>query len=351
LYSLLAGFSVPTQRAFIMVLVFMAGRVLGREFPVSLAYCLALCLVLAINPMSVTGAGLWLSFGAVGTLLLVFGGVRRLRRGPDEGSPQRSLAMMWERWGRPQMVITIGMTVPLAVWMQQMSLLSPLANIVAIPLVSTFVVPLCLLGTALLWLHAPTGELVLWAANGLLELLMTGLTALRGEWPALALWDFFGVSTVAVVCAGLASLLLLAPAGSPGRGLALPLLLPLLFPPSTAPPPGQADVVVLDVGQGLAVVVRTARHVLVYDTGPRFSDSFDAGQGVVFPYLRHSGIRSVDRVLVSHGDNDHIGGLASLLELLPVAQVSASEQAGLAQSCRQGQSWQWDGVQFAVLHP
>src|SRR5690606_11865730 len=178
-----------------MVSVFMAGRVLGRELPVSVAYWLALAIVLALNPMSVTGAGLWLSFGAVGTLLLAFSGIRRLRSGDDPPS-RRSLAVLWERWGRPQMVVTIGMIVPLAVWMQQMSLLSPLANIVAIPLVSTFVVPLCLLGTALLWLHAPTGELVLWAANGLLELLMTGLTALRGEWPALALWDFFGVSTV-----------------------------------------------------------------------------------------------------------------------------------------------------------
>lgn len=350
LYSLLAGFSVPTQRAFIMVSVFMAGRVLGRELPASVAYWLALAIVLAINPMSVTGAGLWLSFGAVGTLLLAFAGIRRLRSGDDPPS-RRSLAVLWERWGRPQMVVTIGMMVPLAVWMQQMSLLSPLANIVAIPLVSTFVVPLCLLGAALLWLHAPAGELLLWVTNGLLELLMTGLTALMGEWPALALWDFFGVSTVAVLCAGLASLLLLAPAGWPGRGLAMPLLLPLLFPPSTAPPPGQADVVVLDVGQGLAVVVRTAGHVLVYDTGPRFSDSFDAGRGVVFPYLRHSGVKRVDKVLVSHGDNDHIGGLASVLELLPVAQVSASAQVGLAQACQQGQSWQWDGVQFAVLHP
>ena len=349
LYSLLAGFSVPTQRAFIMVSVFMAGRVLGRELPVSMAYWLALAIVLAINPMSVTGAGLWLSFGAVGTLLLAFAGIRRLRS--DDPPSQWTPAVLWERWGRPQIVVAIGMLVPLAVWMQQMSLLSPLANIVAIPLVSIFVVPLCLLGTALLWLHAPVGEWVLRAANGLLELLMTGLAALMGEWPALALWDFFGVSTVAVVCAGLAALLLLAPAGWPGRGLALPLLLPLLLPPSTSPPQGQADVVVLDVGQGLAVVVRTANHVLVYDTGPRFSDSFDAGQGVIFPYLRHGGVKRVDRVLVSHGDNDHIGGLASLLALLPVARVSASEEVGLAEVCRQGQSWQWDAVHFALLHP
>ena len=350
LYSLLAGFSVPTQRAFIMVSVFMAGRVLGRELPASVAYWLALAIVLAINPMSVTGAGLWLSFGAVGTLLLAFAGLRRLRTG-DEGPSRRSLASLWKRWGRPQVVVTVGMTVPLAVWMQQMSLLSPLANIVAIPLVSTFVVPLCLLGTALLWVHAPAGEVALRVADALLELLMAGLAALMGAWPALALWDFFGVSAVAVACAGLASLLLLAPAGWPARGLALPLLLPLLFPPSTAPPEGQADVVVLDVGQGLAVVVRTARHVLVYDTGPRFSDSFDAGRGVVFPYLRHSGVKSVDQVLISHGDNDHIGGLASLLELLPVGGVSGSAQVGLPDDCRQGQSWQWDGVLFQVFHP
>lgn len=350
LYSLLAGFSVPTQRAFIMVTVFMAGRVLGREFPVSLAYCLALGIVLAINPMSVTGAGLWLSFAAVGTLLLVFAGIRRLRT-VDEVAASHSMAVLWQHWGRPQWVITIGMAVPLAVWMQQMSLLSPLANIVAIPLVSTFVVPLCLLGTVLLWLHPATGEVALMTANLLLELLLDGLEALMGEWPAMALWDFFGVSAVAAASAALASLLLLAPAGWPGRWVALPLLLPLLFPASTAPPSGQADVTVLDVGQGLAVVVRTAHHVLIYDTGPRFSDSFDAGRGVVFPYLRQAGVRRIDHVLISHGDNDHIGGLGSLLELLPVERVSTSPGVGMSDACHQGQSWQWDGVGFHILHP
>lgn len=364
-YSLLAGFSVPTQRAFIMVLVFMIGKILARNYPVSFAYCVALTLVLIVNPMSVTGAGFWLSFGAVGTLLLAFGGTLRLHvSASDEPSVAderwsfcRFSNALWRRWGLPQWIVFVGMTVPLAMWMQQLSLLSPLANIVAIPVVSLLVVPMSLAGAAVLWVYEPLGTLILQAADEFLTLLMWGLQQLTTFESDVLIWQFFGLNWASYCGAAAGTLLLLLPRGWPYRWLALVLFLPLLFPVRSAIDDGLVEITVLDVGQGLAMVVQTATHVLVYDTGPQFSESFDTGEGVVFPYLRQLGVRQIDHVIVSHADNDHAGGLKSLLALLPVHKLSASllpaadNQPSDSQLCQRGQHWVWDGVEFQILAP
>lgn len=356
-YSLLAGFTVPTQRAFIMVGVFMSGQLLGRQIAPSTSYCLALTLVLATNPLSVIGAGFWLSFGAVGTLLFAFSGIRRLRGAADEGesgSPW-SWPRLWLRWGQPQWVVFIGMTVPLAVWLQQLSLLGPLANMLAIPLVSLLVVPLSLIGACLLWVHEAAGVILLIVADELLDLLMRGLQTLTGV--GSVLWQFFGLTRGAILAGCVATLLLLMPRGWPDKWLAGILFLPMIFPARTHLPMGVAEVVVLDVGQGLAMVVRTANHLLVYDTGPQLSETFDTGSAVVYPYLRSQGWHFVDKIIISHGDNDHAGGLMPLLELVGSGPIQASAPLGPAMSlqqfslCRAGQHWTWDAVQFTVLHP
>lgn len=356
-YSLLAGFPVPTQRSFIMVCVFMMGQLLGRQIAPSTSYCLALTLVLASNPLSLLSAGFWLSFGAVGTLLLAFSGVRRVRAMEEDEAVGRrcSWQQLWHKWGRPQWVVFIGMTVPLAVWLQQLSLLGPLANILAIPLVSLLAVPLSLCGASLLWIHETTGVFVLVLANELLDLMMRGLRALTGG--GIALWEFFGLTRVALIAASAATLLLLLPRGWPDKWLAGVLFLPLLFPVRAQLHPGVAEVSLLDVGQGLAMVVRTANHVLVYDTGPRLSETFDTGSAVVYPFLRVQGVRFVDKVIISHEDNDHAGGLMALLELVETGQVLASVSSAFPLSadqfmaCHAGQTWVWDDVQFAMLHP
>jgi len=366
LYSVLAGFSVPTQRACIMVLTFMGARLLARQLPHSFSYLLALLLVLAANPMSVVSAGFWLSFGAVGTLLLAFHGSRRLHhRAPVHGNRRAGrLALDWQRiwsqWGRPQWVVFIGMTVPLAVWMQQLSLLGPLANVLAIPLVSVLVVPLCLLGALLLFVHEPVGMLVLAVADILLSGFAAGLRALVGM-PLSALWEFHGTSVPETLLALAGSLLLLMPRGWPGRWLGVVLLLPLAVPSQSRPPPGVAQITVLDVGQGQAVLVQTASHALLYDTGPRFSETFDAGAGIIIPFLRSQGVRSLDNIVVSHGDNDHAGGLASVKSAIPVAQVLAGEapdasmlralEGSSPSMCTRGQRWIWDAVLFRVVWP
>ncbi len=367
-YSLLAGFSVPTQRSCLMVLVFAGAQLAARRPPHSFSYFLALLLVLLMNPLSVTSAGFGLSFGAVGTLLLAFGGWRRLhRRAVSPPSAQRrrwrvDWCHVWQRWGQPQWVIFIGMLLPLGLWMQQFSLLAPLANVLAVPLVSLLVVPLCLLGSALLLLWPVGGRWLLYQADALLVLLGEGLQALI-ELPVPALLDIAGFTLLEGLFALAGSVLLLLPRGWPGRWLGGVLLLPMLAPGESSIAAGQARISVLDVGQGLAVVVRTAQYALLYDAGPRFSERFDAGAGIVLPFLRHEGVRRLDRVVISHGDNDHAGGLVSVLEGMEIAGVQtgevpdAAELAALAAAqvsaarCERGQAWEWDGVRFAVLWP
>lgn len=354
-YSLLAGFSLPTQRALIMVAVFMAGRLCAREPPRSFSYCLALCGVLLVNPLSPIGAGFWLSFGAVGTLLFAYGA--RLRLGQDADAAQgwgAAALRIWHRWGEPQAMVFVGMSVPLLIWTAQLSLFSPLANLFAIPLVSLVVVPLVLLAVAALPLSVAASGWLLGAANGLLEGLSAALQGLRELAPSWGVWEGGASTGITLLLAALATLLILAPRGWPGRALAPLLLAPLLWPTPQTLPPGQARITVLDVGQGMAIVVRTAQHTLLYDTGPRFSADFDAGSGVVQPFLRSVGIGRLDTVVVSHADNDHRGGLDSLAGLLDFERLLMSAPAPLpagAQACAGGQSWRWDGVQFDMLYP
>ena len=352
-YALLAGWTLPTQRALVMVAVVMAGVLLRRSVAPSRSLALALAAVLLIDPLAMLSAGFWLSFGAVG--LLLFGmGWRPRQRG------------WWWRWGRAQWLVAVGLFPLLALLFQQVSLVSPLANLVAIPWVSFSVVPPLLVGTLVSpwWPWAGDGLLALaagslqwlwqwldWLAGiepswfALSEAGSTGAALVSWQLPALPLW------VVLVALAGV--LLLLAPAGLPGRWLGLLGLLPVLLYAAPRPQPGAAWLTLLDVGHGLAVVVQTHGHTLLFDTGPRYGPGFDAGGTVILPYLRAQGIRHLDTVIVSHADADHVGGLASLRRGMPVQRLlsGVAERFDGAQACHAGQRWRWDGVLFELLHP
>lgn len=364
-YSLLAGFTLPTQRAFVMTAVFVLGQLGSRSVPVSFRFLMALAIVLTLNPLAPLSPGFWLSFGAVAALLLWLDSGKRVS--PD-GSRAQSLTTLWLR---PQLVVFIGLAPFLMLWTQQVTVLSPLINVVAIPIVGLIIVPLALLGAGLLSLLPSVAALVLHLADFVLQHLMTLLSASAAYlgWSVVVL---SGLSLVAIMSMLIASVLLLAPLPAQWRLLALPLSLPVLLPIIEAPPHGAADIHVLDVGQGLSVVVRTANHVLVYDTGAAMSPEFDLGTAVVVPALRQAGIKSVDAVVVSHFDNDHAGGLRGLLGQVPILQMLSSHGKLAAQairgagrvptksplvpelvsrSCAAGQQWQWDGVVIEVLHP
>ncbi|WP_245538993.1 DNA internalization-related competence protein ComEC/Rec2 [Thioflavicoccus mobilis] len=336
-YGLLAGLAVPTQRAMAMLAVVLAALIWGRTLRPFAALALALVAVLLIDPRAVLSYGFWLSFGAVAVLLFALG---------QRPAPIKT----WLRWGRAQWAVALGLAPLLLFFFGRASLVAPAVNLIAVPLLG-LLLPALLVATLLSLLPALglplvlVGELLSWC-YGLLERLAehpwaTATLAGRPGW----VW--------AAAVGGV--LLWLAPRGLPGRWLAPIWLLPLVLVHPPTPPNGTAWVTVLDVGQGLSVVVRTARHTLVYDTGPAFPSGFNAGSAAVLPFLRQAGIARIDTLVVSNADNDHAGGLPGLVGALPIGRVLSGEPDELAElraePCRAGQRWRWDGVAFAVLHP
>jgi len=340
LYAMLAGFGIPARRAVVMVTVVMLAVVFNRRSSLGQALCLAAIATLLLDPLSVLSAGWWLSFWAVALIAYLTTG-RHGRQG------------IAGRWVYMHVLLALGMLPLLLVFFQSASLIAPLANVVAVPWVGMLVVPVALLGSALTLLHAATGELLLLLAASLLEPVWLWL-----DWLAavpFSAWQQHQPSSWTLLPGVPGLALLLLPRGVPGRGLGLLLLLPMILVKPERPGPGEVFMTLLDVGQGLATVVQTQRHTLVYDAGPRFSESFDTGEAVVVPFLRARGIRSIDTLVVSHGDNDHIGGVASLLSAYRVGRVISSVpgriQQDAASLCHRGQQWEWDGVIFQVLHP
>lgn len=336
-YAMLAGFALPTQRAFIMVLALAGGALVGRRWPVSSRLAVAAVAVLLLDPFAVLGPGFWLSFGAVTLILLGMGA-----RVGVAGRP-------WWRWGRVHLLVGLGLAPITAGAFGLAPLVAPLANLVAVPWVSVVVVPLTLLGVMFLGLWPALGALLLEGARLMLVALWPLLDGLAGLG-----WELPGtLPPLAIAAATAGVVLLFAPAGLPGRWLGLLWLLPLVLAPRSVPREGEALVTLLDVGQGLAAVVRTASHVLVFDTGPRFRSGSDTGDMVVAPYLQSRGIGGIDVLVVSHGDSDHAGGVESLRRAVAVERVMFGGDApmGDAGPCEVGQGWRWDGVDFAVLHP
>ncbi|RRQ20612.1 DNA internalization-related competence protein ComEC/Rec2 [Thiohalobacter thiocyanaticus] len=344
-YAALAGFSIPTQRALIMIWLACTAVWLQRQVHPLNTLGLALILVLLHDPLAVLGSGFWLSFGAVLLLVLFY---LRLRRTP----PAASAAGRGWRLIQAQLLLSLGLMPLTVLSFHTAAWLSPLANLVAIPWVSLVVVPLTLLGVAL-FAPAPGPAEGLWALAGLAY---TALEWLLGRLAAVPLAELHLARPLWTVVPALAGVLgLLVWSGRPWRrGLWALLILPLLLYPAARPPPGTAWVDVLDVGQGLAVVIRTRQHTLVYDTGPRFASGLDTGAAVLVPFLRAEGRTAVDTLIVSHGDNDHSGGAGSLIEAYAPARVLYSDPpapAPDARPCRDGQAWTRDGVRFRILHP
>lgn len=336
-YACAAGLGLPAVRTVLMIAVVVLAR--GGRRVVGLAQCLAVALlaVLVCDPLALLAAGFWLSFAGVAWLAWSL---------PNGGlSPLRGLLAA-------QGVASLGL-LPLTVLLfGQASLLGPLANLLAIPWWSLVVVPLCVLGLLLETLWPGAGA---WAWQAAAQAFAPSWALL--SWLAdtpLALWWLPESGLVAALLALIAAAWWLLPAAVPGKGLAVLLWLPLLWPQRNLPlPPDGVELHLLDVGQGLAVLVRTGRHSLLYDAGPRLRGGFDAGQRVVVPALHALGVRRLDMLMLSHGDADHAGGMDAVRSAFAVGQVRAPPGMGddALTPCLRGQRWRWDGVDMEVLHP
>ncbi|MEJ1341319.1 MAG: DNA internalization-related competence protein ComEC/Rec2 [Candidatus Sedimenticola sp. (ex Thyasira tokunagai)] len=341
LYAGLAGFAIPALRALVMLLVALGGVIAARPVRPFRGLCWALLVILLFDPVAVLSAGFWLSFGAVAVILGGIGGRIALSKS--------SLYTLF----RIQWLVTLGLAPVLLVWDFGVSPIAPLVNLLAVPLFSLLLVPLALFST-LLSLVVPvvgypllliTGQLLQYAASALESVANAPFDMLIA--PSLPVWCWIA-AVVAVVLA-------LLPRGVPGRWLGMLLVVPLVTHKPVPLSQGEVELTLLDVGQGLSVVIRTSEHTLLYDAGPGFPSGFNTGDAVVVPYLRQLGVTSLDKVLVSNGDMDHSGGLGAVLKQLPVSEIVSGEPERLGidgvAPCKAGDRWRWDGVDFRILHP
>lgn len=338
-YTLVSGMALPTVRTALMIAVVVAARLWRRPVRVADALALAAIAMLLCDPLAVLSAGFWLSFLGVAWLAWCM---------PDAGRGWRETLRSFLT---AQGVATVGLLPVSTMLFGQASLVGPLANLLAIPWWSLVVVPLALLGTALEALHAGAGAWLWRLAAACFDLTWPLFVAL-GE-SRFALRWLPEARDWALPLALLGAFWLLLPRGVPGKPLAALLWLPLLYPPLERPRPGEVDMVMFDVGQGLSLLVRTAHHQLLYDTGPAVEDGYDAGERVVVPALHALGVARLDRAVISHADNDHAGGLAAVRAALPIGLVQAPAGAPLPvdRACVAGSAWEWDGVRFRFLHP
>ncbi|MFW2439862.1 MAG: DNA internalization-related competence protein ComEC/Rec2 [Arenicellales bacterium] len=346
-YSLMAGFSLPTQRALLMLTVLMVALILQRRVRALDVLSLTLLLVLVFDPVSILSAGFWLSFSAVAMILYIL--LQRSHRNAwAASSAVKAVNLQWK--------LSLMMAPATLLFFQQIPLSGPVANLVAIPVVAFLIVPLVLLASLsfLLFGSGLVEQTFFQLADTVLQLLWSLLESLAMAAEALP----FSAKHSAAALAGIifTALVLMLPAGLKLRKLALVGLLAFFFPLHAELPElheGEFRMVLLDVGQGLSAVVMTGHHALVFDAGARFSKRFNAGDAVVLPVLKSLSINRLDTLIISHGDNDHSGGAAKVLAGVEVRQVISNEKVSDTNPapCRAGMQWQWEGVSFRILHP
>lgn len=350
-YALLAGFAVSVVRALVMLALAMLMMLRRQRVEGIDLLAAAALLVLALDPAAVMSASFWLSFLAVVCLFVA------AVRGARSADGARAVEDRWSRLRQAttglvhvQLIIGLGLAPVTLAWFQQVSLVAPLTNLIAVPVFGILIVPAALLGSALVVPLPWLGSVLLWLAAEVTSALLRVLrVAAELPW---AVWQPPAVEPAGLLFFVLGAVLLCWPRPLPLRWLAPVLFLPLIFGIERRVP--TLRVTAFDVGQGLAVLVETRRHALLYDTGPAYGVR-DAGESVVVPALRHAGVARLDIVMVSHHDQDHAGGAATVLAAFPATRLMAPEpgrlQAARFTPCRAGQSWTWDGVRFTLLGP
>ena len=341
-YALFAGWGVPAQRTCLMLATVAVLRLSGARWPWPHVWMLACAVVVAVDPWALLQPGFWLSFVAVGVLFATTSGAIYVDSTRAGGIKDHVFSGLKQQW-----VITVALTPLTLLLFGQVSLVGLVANAVAIPCVTLVVTPLAMLGVLV-----PA----LWDAAAL----AIGALLAYLQWLASMPWATVSVAVPPgwVGAAGvLGGVALVLPWGWTMRLLGLPLLLPVLLWRAPLPPTGEFELLAADIGQGNAVLVRTASHALLFDAGPRYSLESDAGHRVLVPLLQALHTR-LDAVVLSHRDMDHVGGASAVLAMQPQAELLSSMEAEnplqaqrAARRCVAGQSWTWDGVHFELLHP
>lgn len=333
LYSLLAGFSVPTQRALVMIAVVVLSTGFKRTLSFAQVLCLAIITIAIWDVLALYSEGFWLSVIAVFFLLAL------------SQNPTRFASV------KLQYKLVIAMLPLTLLFFSQVSLLSPLTNFFAIPIVGWGVVPLALLGVVLSIISSTLSSFCFYLADRIFALLWFLLEKMAA-WP---LYYEFSITPFQFILVSIGCVLLLLPKGIPWRWLGWLGFLPIFFNQAPRPKDGEAWFYLLDVGQGLASIVQTHDHVLLFDAGPKYG-STDAGERILWPFFREKRIKTLDHVILSHADSDHIGGFESISKRMTIQTLISSEPNRFkgswdTKSCLAGESWYWNSVRFEMLHP
>ncbi|WP_028468783.1 DNA internalization-related competence protein ComEC/Rec2 [Neptunomonas japonica] len=334
-YVALAGFSIPTQRAWVMAAVLLGAQLVMRRPSVWFRWWSALAIVLTLHPLAVHEIGAWLSFSAVAALLFLV------------TSRQQSTA--WLMLFKSQWWIFLALTPLMLLFFSQVSISAPFVNILAIPFLSL----LLLLIVPAMLLEAVGVSWGLDLVSVLIQRLWDGLAWVDG------LSDHGVVniqqpSFIVILFAGLGVVMMLQPISRKVKALGVMCWLPIFIPPQSSVPLGRMSAVVFDVGQGTSMIIRTHGHTLLYDTGAAYPNGNTAFERSVLPYLKLKGIESIDKLIVSHDDNDHAGGVSKVVEMVRIGAIESGMPDAInitAQRCQEGVSWQWDGVEFSYIHP
>ena len=336
-YSALAGFAIPTVRALVMVTILAIGRIRKRNIKATDSLMLALIIILLLDPISILSISFWLTFVSMAIVLYI---------------AQTDKITGIKGFLKFNLYISLGLFPITLFFFHKVSIIAPIMNLIALPFVGYIVLPLILLGAVFKFIYMPITILCWQLSASLLEYFITFINYCANF--SFITFNNFHASTMALVFAFIGVIWLLAPRGFIGKPLAILCFLPLIFPIENILPENIAKITVLDVGQGLAVYVETKNHNLLYDTGPKFTKYTDAGNTIIVPYLRVINKNKLDKIIVSHPDLDHIGGAKSIMKKIPVNEVLISKKDNRVPSaglCYGGQSWQWDGVLFEMLHP
>lgn len=333
LYSMLAGFSIPTQRALIMITVVVAANTLKRHLSFAQVLCIAILAIATWDVLALYSEGFWLSVVAVFFLLAL------------SQNPVRFASI------KLQYALLIAMLPLTLLFFSQLSLVAPLSNFFAIPIVGWGVVPLALLGLALSFVSATLGGACLYLADRIFAAVWFCLEKMA-DWP---FFYEFSITPLQFILVSIGCGLLLLPKGIPWRFMGILGFLPILFNQAPRPKEGEAWFYLFDIGQGLASVVQTSHHTLLFDAGPTYGTT-DAGERILWPFFRQKRIKSIDQVILSHTDNDHIGGFKSISNHMTIYSLLSSEPSRFkgpwqSEACARGQNWIWEGVHFEMLHP
>ena len=340
LYAAMSGFAIPTRRALAMLAVYVGARFSARRVFPAQGLALAAVMVNILDPFALLAPGFWMSFCAVGAILFGLHGVK--------GRLSQFITIQWS--------VFVGLMPVTTLVFGKLVIASPVINAIVVPYFSIMVIPAALVGSMATLVSPALADMLL------------GISAKATDfvWPLLQLmaagpYLIIATSSIWIVIAMIAvTTIVLARSTGFQSWLLIPLIMVCMAGKGANIPHGEVRMDVLDVGQGLAIIVRTRRHVLVYDAGPAWHAGFDSGSMIVAPFLNYLGFKSADMLVVSHSDMDHSGGVASLINRIDVSKILVSDMQGLkrgtpqltkAKFCERGLMWNWDGVSFTVVHP